>query len=394
MKSPKLLFVASRFPHPSRQGDAIRAYWFLHRISQSHQVTLVAPVAPDEVSVSIEAMQGVCDRFVPIPTRKSLASLNVVRPSALTMPLQVLYFCPRQLTGVVNEMVTSEKFDLAHVQLARMGPVIDVLGNTPCVIDFVDALSLNMIRRAEQETCPKKLLFQMEGKRMLRYEQELIDKTCFQVVNSPVDKKALGNKTTTHVVPNGVAIENYSYKEKSSVNQDIILSGNMFYFPNVDAAIFFAKEVFPLVREQLPNARFLIVGANPLKQVLELGENRGVVVTGSVPDLKSYIQGASVSVAPTRAGSGMQLKILEAMALGTPVVATSRAVGGAQVEHEKHLMIADTPEDFAQQVVRLLSDTALALDIRRRGRTLVEKSFNWQCSADIISTLYQSVLQR
>ncbi len=337
-------------------------------------------------------MRELCDRFIPVAVSSADGVKSIFQRKVASLPLQVLYFCPRNFAEAVENAVQTDRFDLAHVQLARMGPTLDFLGRVPSVIDFVDALSLNMFRRAEREVWPKTWLFDMEGRRMACYEQCLIKKTSMQMVNSPVDKKALGDHATIHVVPNGVAIEDYRFRGTRRGNQDIIFSGNMDYFPNVDAAVFFAEEVFPLVRVQFPRSRLLIAGANPTGRVSEFGNIPGVVVTGAVPDLRSHIQDASVAVSPTRAGSGMQLKILEAMALGTPVVATSRALGGAAVENEKHLLIAETAEEFSRQVIRLLRDEALQERLAGSAREMVEKDFTWKESAKRLEMVYEQAM--
>lgn len=228
---------------------------------------------------------------------------------------------------------------------------------------------------------------------MASYERSLIGRTRLQIVNSPMDKEALGGDPSIHVVPNGVEIENYDYPESRKWSQDIVLSGSMFYFPNADAAVFFANEIFPMVRDKFPSSRFVIVGARPTREVLRLRRIPGVIVTGGVPNVRPYIENAAVAVSPTRSGGGMQIKILEAMALGTPVVATRKALGGARVEPERHLLVADTAEEFARDVIRLLQDQALARRIRREARSLVEERFTWKRSAGMVAELYEEALR-
>jgi glycosyltransferase involved in cell wall biosynthesis len=154
----------------------------------------------------------------------------------------------------------------------------------------------------------------------------------------------------------------------------------MGYFPNANAALWFATEVFPLIRQQIPHARFLIVGAEPTAAVSALAKLPNIVVTGYVPQVENYLQQATVAVAPMQSGSGIQNKVLEGLACGTPMVVTPYALGGIEVVHDEHLLVASSATDFAQQVIRLLHDTILAQKLAKNGRELVEAKYTWsQC---------------
>jgi glycosyltransferase involved in cell wall biosynthesis len=334
-------------------------------------------------------MEELCDQYLPFRACGWGDVIGALRQVADGLPLQIPYFCPVATRDLIRQAFRDGRFDLVQIQLARMGPVLDLLGNVPTVIDFVDALSANLHRRAEWESWPKRIVFKSEGERMARYEQHLIEKTRFQMVNSPADKKALGDHPTIHIVPNGVEISEFSFRTTRRANYDIIFSGNMDYFPNVDAARFFARDVFPRVRAQLPNAHFLIAGANPAATVVGLGKIPGVVVTGAVTDLRPLIQDACLAVSPTRAGSGMQLKVLEAMALGTPVVATPQALGGSLEDPKRCLLVAETAEEFARQVIRLLQDAPLQERLARHARQIVESRFCWDESAKRLEEVYE-----
>jgi glycosyltransferase involved in cell wall biosynthesis len=228
---------------------------------------------------------------------------------------------------------------------------------------------------------------------MKRYEHELMLTSCAQVVNSPANKKALGEKSSVRIVPNGVALEQFAFEDAPGSEYDIVLSGNMGHFPHADAARIFATEIFPAIRARFRKARFLVVGANPPSDLRRLTRIEGVQVTGAVPDIRPYIRAATVAVAPSFCGNGLQLKILEAMAIGTPVVATTKAVGDAPLIHGSHLLIADTPDAFAGHVVNLLSDRELAMELRRSARTKVEETFTWERSANKMSQIYEEALR-
>ena len=386
----RLLFVASRFPYPPLQGDRARGYHFLRLLNQRHSVTLVAPVAGTLDAQSKEAVSKLCTRWVPVRVPRWRAIAHLMRFPLCTVPLQTLYFSPPALTRQVQALLLQESpFDLVHVQLARLGPVCSGVGGVPKVLDFIDSLALNMRRRGDQERGPKKWFFSMEAQRMARYERELTFAFHQQTVCSPLDREYIGAGENLHVIPNGVAIDDFPYTDEGREGNLIVLTGRMGYFPNSDAAVYFATEVLPLIRRQVPDARFDIVGAHPPRRVQQLARLPGVLVTGYVPRIQEYLARASVAVAPMRSGSGMQFKVIEAMAGGIPVVATPYAIGGIEAVSGENLFIAETAEGLAEQTVRLLKDPTLRRRLARSARRLVEAKYTWERSVAMLDDVYR-----
>lgn len=390
----KILFIASRFPYPPIQGDRVRGYHFLRLLSRSHNITLVTPVSGLVDSQAQQIVTQLCERWVPVRVSQWQAVAHLGRFPFSALPLQTLYFCPPVIQKCVQTLVQEEPFDLIHVQLARMAPVADGLGGVPKVIDFIDALSLNMRRRAVRERWPMKWLFHLEARRMARYERGLV--SCFdrQIVSSPLDKEAIGAYESLHVIPNGVAIEDFPYSEDGRENNLIVFTGRMGYFPNAEAAFYFVTQVFPLIRRQVQDARFLIVGADPPHRVRKLAKPPGIEVTGYVPRIQDYLAQATVAVAPIQAGTGIQNKVLEAMATGAPVVATPYALGGIEAVDGEHLLVAEDAEGLAEQVVRLLRDPALRRRLARNARRLVEEKYTWERSVAMLEKVYQLAVER
>jgi sugar transferase (PEP-CTERM/EpsH1 system associated) len=390
----KILFVASRFPYPPIQGDRLRAYHFLRLLSRQHSITLVAPVSWPVDSQAQQIITQLCERWEPVRVSRWQAIAHLIRFPFSALPLQILYFCLPVIQKSVQALVQEEPFDLIHVQLARMAPVADGLRGVPKVIDFIDALSLNMHRRATQERWPMKWLFQLETRRMARYEQKLAHSFDQQIVSSPLDKEAIGASETLHVIPNGVNIEDFPYTENGREDSVIIFTGRMGYFPNAEAAVYFATRVFPLILKQKPDARFLIVGADPPCRVRRLARFPGVEVTGFVPRIQDYLSRAAVFVAPMQAGTGIQNKVLEAMASGVPVVATPYALGGVEAIDGEHLLVAADACGLADQVVRLLRDPTLRRRLARNARQLVEDKYTWERSVAMLEEVYRLAIDR
>jgi sugar transferase (PEP-CTERM/EpsH1 system associated) len=384
----KVLFVAPRFPAPSAQGDRLRAFYLLRELRKRHAITLLAP-GPQPAG---QLREDVCDRWVPVDARRADRSLAMLRGLAGPLPLQTLFFCPPALRQAALALQRSECFDIVHLHTARVAPAAGERG--ALVLDYIDALSLNMLRRAERERPPMRWALALEGRRMRRYEQDMA-RSCDQLlVSSPIDRDALGAHTHMVVAPNGVDPEQFPYAEGGRDARTVMFTGRMSYFPNADAARFLAREVLPLVRRSVADARLEIVGAGPPPAVQSLGREPGVTVTGPVADMGACLRRATLAVAPLRAGTGIQLKVLEAMASGAPLVGTPRALEGLGLADGLEALVAEGPAAIAAAIVRLLSDTELRIQIARRARARVERDYTWQRVAEIVDMAYDSALQR
>jgi len=212
------------------------------------------------------------------------------------------------------------------------------------------------------------------------------------IVRSPVDREAIGPYENLHVIPNGVDIERFPIVEDGREPYTIVFTGNMGYFPNKDAVFYFREEILPMIIQQVPDLRLLIVGTNPPQEIVRLREDPGIVVTGFVDSVADYLRKASVAVCPMRCGSGMKNTVLEAMACGTPVVATSLALEGIQVTPGEHVLVGDTPEAFADHVIALLRDAERSAALARKARGLVEQRYSWRSSVSQLESVYEEAL--
>jgi sugar transferase (PEP-CTERM/EpsH1 system associated) len=381
-----VLFVAPRFPEPPLQGDRLRAYELLRQLHQRHTITLVAP---DQAGAAQHAAK-LCSDWQPVaPSRISaLAQLVAALPSS--DPLQVAYLCPPALRAKVRDLLHTNNYDILHLHTARVAPVA-AGARIPVVVDLIDALSLNMRRRAEREHGLARILFAYESQRMARYEQHLLNTTAGTVLVSAADQAALGNHPRIRIVPMGVDSVRFRYCETEREAATIIFSGRMAYFPNADAAQFLAREIFPLVRTHIPHAQLRIVGADPPAAVQALEQLAGVHVTGYVADLAGELQRATVAAAPLRAGTGMQIKVLEAMACGLPVVATRQVLAGVAAHHGQHALAGETAAQLAAAIIRLIEQPLLRHQLARAAHHLVEELYTWERAADAFDQLYHSI---
>ena len=276
-----------------------------------------------------------------------------------------------------------------------MAPYLEDLP-APRFVDLVDALSLSTARRSRQHRGPLRWLTALEAERLLRYERRLCTAVEGVCVASPVDRDAIGAGERLAVVPNGVDLARLPFERGGRDPATVVFTGNMGYFPNVNAGCWFAQRVHPLVRRQVPAARFVIVGARPAPARATPGtRERGRWRAGFVDDVRTHLRAATVAVAPMQAGAGQQFKVLEAMASGTPVVATPLAAARrSRPGPETASSWRTTPEDFARRVASLLRDPGQADSLAARARRLVEERFTWERSTARLEELHEAACAR
>jgi sugar transferase (PEP-CTERM/EpsH1 system associated) len=391
----RILFVASRFPYPPIQGDRLRAYQHLRYLARQHPITLLAPIRHKNELTGIKVISPLCEHveIVHCPIGRSI--LNLLRGLINPLPFQTLFFYHSQVRQHLERLLRKENFDVIHVQLVRMAPVAIGI-KTPRILDLIDSLSLNMLRRSMHESLPLSVLTRVESRRIYNYEQALVNQYDYLTVSSMADKKYIGNYDNLLVVPSGVDIDAFPFVDFNGREPNtIIFTGRLKYFPNIVAIRYFVDEIFPVVREKLPSARFLIVGAEPPRWMRELGKKcSGIEVIGYVPNIHEYLSRASVAVAPLQIGSGFPTKIAEAMASGTPVVATPQVLEAMDVQEDFDLLIGKNAEDFAEKVVLLLQNKKLAAWIARNARRLIEEKYTWEKSALKMEQIYQMAVSR
>ena len=389
-----ILFLTSRLPGRF-QGDRVRAYHQLRILGRRHRVTLISFASPAEYARGPGALVDLCARVVMVPSSLPRMAAALLRGGVSRLPLQAALYESRRMRKAIVEARRVETYDVAHVQLVRMVPYLDEVRSLPHVVDLVDALSLNMERRARHDRGLWRWVARLEGKRLSRYERAVCDSVDQALVGSPMDREALGPPPKLAVVTSGVDLAEFSYQRAGREPDTVIFSGNMGYFPNVQAALWLGRTILPIVEREIPGVRLHIVGARPHRRILKLaGQHPRITVQDHVEDVASHLRRAAVAVAPMQAGSGQQLKVLEAMASGTPVVATTLAVSGIEARHGEHLLVADEPHAFAAHVVRLLRDPTLAGDFAEHARRLVEDRYTWERSVADLETIYRAVVRQ
>ena len=410
----RILFLCLRCPYPPQRGDRIRSYNIIKQLSKRHKITLVFFNESDVDIDAVKELETFCERVEWVRFNKVYALVNTAIHCFSRLPLQLHYWYNPKMQKVINDLLSTEKFELIHAQLFRMGQYVSKVNGMAKVLDLCDSLALNLSRRAELDCSPKRFLVKLEEKRVRRYEVEIMKSFDSGTVVAEFDREYLLKQDINlnlSVVPMGVDLEYYkpipekeelTNTEPESINstegeipktngKNLLFTGTMNYFPNSDAVTYFCNDIFPLIKERHSDVIFYIVGNHPTEQVRRLAEQKGVIVTGYVEDIRPYFEMASVFVAPLRAGSGIQTKNLEAMAMGTPVVTTSIGAMGLEADLESDLLIADTPKIFADKVIDLLENPTHRRDLANAGRKRVEQSYDWDVLVNRLEQVYAKI---
>uniref|UniRef100_A0A7C4XG31 TIGR03087 family PEP-CTERM/XrtA system glycosyltransferase n=1 Tax=candidate division WOR-3 bacterium TaxID=2052148 RepID=A0A7C4XG31_UNCW3 len=376
----KILLLTSRFPFPPIGGDKLRFFNILKYLGKNHETSILCftdrKVMPDMVSHYKSYFNEIDVVYLP----KVFSYVNCIFGLLKGQPLQISYYKSKKMERLVKEKLSQNKFDMVFVHLIRMAEYVK---NYPIykILDMTDAQSLNYIRAMAYTTGKWSIIHRFEKDLVRNYEQHIWRYFNKTYVVSPVDReylKTLNKDINVEVLANGVDIEKYQFRLNNHRNSQICFIGNMRTFPNTDAVVWFSKEIFPLIKEEIPDTKFFIIGAEPSRRVRELSKMTDVIVTGEIKEINQYVWDSAVSVAPIRVGAGIQNKILESMALGTPVVTTSIGLEGIEAKPGKHLLVADTPEEFARKVVQLIKDRDLRMQISQKARSLIEEKYTWE----------------
>ena len=380
----KILYLAHRIPYPPNKGEKTRCFHQLQYLAAQHSIDLFCFADNAKEAEGKEGLAQVCRNvYVEVlPARTGFARAAAFAWKKL--PLSILYYQSRTMQRAVLDALGRECYDLIFVYCSSMAQFVPQPAPAISLIDFVDADSAKWRQYAARTVFPKSWFYSREGSLLARYEKRVAANFDVSIVATRQEALELGGGecSAVEVVENGVALP--PAEALQGVGEDIrkmqpylLFVGTMNYRPNVDAVCYFSQEIFPLLRRTHPSLRFLIVGRDPTMQVQKLGQLPGIIVTGAVPDVQEYIDGAAVAVAPFRIAQGVQNKVLEALVSGLPVVLTSRPARAIGDIASDLLRVADTPEDFAG-AVRFVLDNPEVRTHAQAAAPLLRESLGWE----------------
>lgn len=380
----KLLYLVHRLPYPPNKGDKVRSYHLLKHLAARHEVYLGTFVDDPEDEAYLPVVRELCTELHVARLRPGTAKLASLRGllsgEALTLP----YYRDAGLGAWVQDLTRRHALDAVVVFSSSMAQYAPP--TLPMLVDFVDVDSAKWTDYAQAHAWPMSWLYRREGRRLLDFETRVAARAAcsFFVTDKEValfHRLVPGIKARIEPLCNGVDADFFApaadrASPYAAGELPLVFTGAMDYWPNADAVGWFAAEVLPALRQRWPALKFYIVGRSPTPAVQALA-SEGVVVTGTVADVRPYLQHAAVVVAPLRLARGIQNKILEAMAMARPVVAAQTCVAAITAEAGRELLAAEAAADYVSQVDALLADPAQAMRMGQAGRACVLEHYSW-----------------
>jgi sugar transferase (PEP-CTERM/EpsH1 system associated) len=401
----RVLFLTPQVPYPPQQGAALRNWGLISGLATRHEVEILSFLSPGQSLDQADPLRAVC-RIETVPLavrtfRDRLRSMLTTREPDMALRLASELYAQR-----LADWLARESFDVVHVGGIEMAPYLGVLeaarprplvvfDNLNCEYLLQQRAFLTDLRAPAR--WPGAAYSFVQWRRLRRYEAQVCRRADRVLAVSGADAAALRKLVLgldVAVVPNGVDTQVYRPETpipKPQISKDaLVFTGTMDFRPNVDAVLWFARKVLSRVRVQVPEAHFLVVGQRPHRRLDELRGAPAVALTGWVEDARPYIAQAAVYVAPLRIGGGTRLKLLEAMAMGKPVVATRLGAEGYPVTDGRELLLADTPADFAAAVVALLRAPERRVELGRVARAFVEQQYDWRAIVPRVEAVYRT----
>lgn len=410
---PRVLFLTQVLPYPLNAGPKVRAYHMLRHLAEGHQLTLVSFVRSDDTPEAIEHLRDICHAVHAVPIRRSFAR-NVragLKGLFSGLPIVIVRDETAEMTATLHRLTQKAPFDVIHadqLSMAGYGQIAARRGSPRTLLDEHNAIYMLAQRMATIE--PDRLRRQImarEAHAFARYEAAMCraydalltvtqeDQEHLLALFPPGQRASLAAKFT--VVPICVDPEKTSpvtRRPRSENDPPTILHlGTMFWPPNVAGVVWFAREVFPLIRQQMPEARFVVVGKSPSREVQALTSDPHIEVIGYVPDPEPYLAAADVFIVPLHAGGGMRVKILDAWLWGLPIVSTPIGAEGIEIRNGENILLAEDAEAFARATLRLLTDEGLNQRLRTAGRAWVESRYSWRQVYRQVDEVYERLLR-
>lgn len=389
----KILVLLSRFPYPLEKGDKLRAFHQLKELSKDNELILCSLTDKNIKSEWYAEVEKICNQVHLFKLKKPLMYWNTIKQVFTNKPYQTGYFFQRGIQKKIEYIIKKEQPDHIYCQLIRTTEYVKNIHKIPKTLDYMDALSKGMYRRSEISKGIRKRLFLIEGRRLAEYENRIFDYFNYHTIISEQDRKFINHpsKEKIVVIENGIS-EDFSKYDSSKVNRDfeLVFTGNMNYPPNVACAEYIVQEILPKLLDDNYKISILLSGANPHPRVQELAKNDHVTVTGWVEDIRTSYASGKLFLAPLFIGTGLQNKLLEAMAMGLPAITTPLANNALNAEPEKAILIASNADQFVAAIKRLLSDDELWSNLSTEGRKFVTSKYNWAKSVEKLEKLMRT----
>ena len=373
---PQLLIVLSRFPFPLEKGDKLRAFYQIKELSKTYDITLFA-TSDSKVSMAHQQMlETYCSRIVIAYIPKWRRTLSFALALFSELPFQVHYFYSNLARKKIKSLVEENEYKHIYCQLIRTTEYIKNIHHIPKTLDYMDALSTGIERRIERRHWYDKWLFRLEAKRLKKYELKIFDFFENHTIISRQDRQLISHpeREKIHCIPNGIAPSFFETLERPE-EYDFVFVGNMSYPPNIDAVKYMVEAILP----KFPASKLLVSGATPHPSLVKIAQhNSQLEITGWVEDIRDAYLNGKIFLAPMKIGTGMQNKLLEAMALKTPCITTDLANNPIEATDGKEILVGNTSEEIISQMKYLLESSETRTQIAAAAQDFVKEKYSWE----------------
>lgn len=383
----KILVILPRFPFPLDKGDKLRAFEQILFLSKKNEIYLFALSDTPIQELHKQKVTSICKEVQSFELDKFGIYTRLILNIFKKTPYQTAWHHSYKAERLLLEFYQRVKPDIIYYQLIRTANYLPEVSKHLKVLDYMDPMGKNLELRMKKEKPFMRFLLKLEANRVRKFEKQTAKDFRATTIISARDKGylSLPQETNVHIVPNGIDLDMYTSYETEKLF-DLIFVGALQYKPNIEACLFLLKEILPLCKKQFPKITSAIVGNNPDEKIKKFASDT-ITITGWVDDTVIYYNRSKILVAPMLINTGQQNKILEALACGVPVVTTSMAneAIGALVGHE--ISIADSPESFAKEIERLLTDESLYHHRKLAGLEFIKKNFSWEKSGELLEKI-------
>lgn len=381
----KILFLTSRFPYPLTKGDKLRAFHQIKELARWHEIHLISIVDEDPSKKHLDQLNELTSSLHIIQITPAERYISLMKALVSGIPFQIAWFYSTKIHRIIKKISVEIQPDHCFCQLTRMAEYTKDLPY-PKTLDYMDCFGLGMERRAAIATGLTSFIYKLEAQRMIRYEEKAANHFDHLTIISTQDKSqfTFPAAKNIHVVSNGISDDFFTYKAKTDKKYDLVFVGNMSYLPNVESVEYLVYKILPLLNNDLS---LLIAGTDPAPAVMRLA-SENIHISGWVEDIRRSYAEAKLFVAPMWSGTGQQNKILEAMAMGIPCITTKVVNNAIGARQDEEIVLAETPEEFAIAIQKLLSDSKLYTKISTNAKIFVKQNFDWKQNGMILSSIF------
>ncbi len=405
----KILWISHIVPYPPKGGLLQRSHNLLRQISKKHEVHLVTlnqkKILPttELLDEAISKLKELCYRINVFDIKSDLSKYNwgtmVVNNYFSKFPYDVNWLSNDQMMSFMSMLSKNDKYDLVHIDTLGMYPYCVPFLNVPIVLNHHNIESQMMSKRSEfEKNTFKRYYTAKEAIKLQTYEKRICPRCDMNIVVSDLDSSRMKNNIkdiNIAVVPNGVDDKYFTPNTGSDIKREgLIFAGGMSFYPNREAMLYFISEIWPLLKTDYPNIPVTIIGRDPPKELLNISLWSNISPKGFVDDVRPYFDSAKIYICPIFNGGGTRLKILDALAMAKPLVATEFAVEGLDLVAGKHYLPANNASEFVNQIKKLLNDDNLRNYMGMEGRKFIEERYSWEIIGNKLNNVYYETITK